>query len=224
MQRNAWTITDKSGWPPGPWRTEPDRLQWADEFTGYPCLILRKFGHGHLCGHVAVPPGHPFHGRDTEDMPMTAVHWGEITYAAGPSDGTVVPPDQVGYTMTPGDDPPFWIGDAWWFGFNACHAGDLCPNDPVSVEIGGDYRSMGYMALNCSMLAVQLAAYTPGGALAGYADTGVVSFPCPVCGWTSHGNPPDAREGYCGHCHATTRVPRVAATSLFTMTRESQCP
>ena len=43
------------------------------------------------------------------------------------------------------------------------------------------------------------------------SDPADASFSCPRCGRTSH-NPNDAREGYCGACHAWT-APRVTAVA-----------
>ena len=56
-------VVDKSGWPAGPWHREPDKIQWQDEATGLPCLIVRG-PVGSLCGYVGVPSGHPLHGKD----------------------------------------------------------------------------------------------------------------------------------------------------------------
>ena len=49
MQRIEYRTIDKSQWGEGPWQDEPDKIQWQDEETGLPCLIVR--GHmGFLCG------------------------------------------------------------------------------------------------------------------------------------------------------------------------------
>ena len=48
---------------PGPWDREPDKIQYEDPDTGYPCLVKRT-SLGHLCGYVGVPEGHPAHGHD----------------------------------------------------------------------------------------------------------------------------------------------------------------
>ncbi len=61
-------IVDKSDWPRGPWDSEPDKLQWRDETTGLPCLIVRG-PVGALCGYVGVLPGHAFHGLDYGQCP-----------------------------------------------------------------------------------------------------------------------------------------------------------
>ena len=61
-------VIDKTGWQPGPWDDEPDKVQWPDEATGLPCLIVRG-PVGGLCGYVGVLPGHPLHGVDHSDCP-----------------------------------------------------------------------------------------------------------------------------------------------------------
>lgn len=61
MDEMQWTTVDKSGWADGPWMGEPDKMQWQDEATGLPCLIVRNNG-GALCGYVGVPSTHPWHG------------------------------------------------------------------------------------------------------------------------------------------------------------------
>ena len=117
-----------------PWLTEPDRLEWKDEATGLPCLIVRVSGHGALCGYVAVPPGHPWHGTDYAacfERPACHVHedkgWcthepdghvkvhGGLTYS-GRCRGKVC------HVAAPGEPE-----DVWWFGFDCAHLGDLIP-------------------------------------------------------------------------------------------------
>src|SRR5207244_1179897 len=56
-------VIDKSSWARGQWDIEPDKIQWPDEATGLPCLIVRG-PIGALCGYVGVPKGHPLHGID----------------------------------------------------------------------------------------------------------------------------------------------------------------
>jgi hypothetical protein len=71
----AETKIDRTNWPPGPWDNEPDRIEF--EHAGFPCLITRQ-ALGHLCGYVAVPPGHKAHGRDYDALDVS-VHGG-LTY------------------------------------------------------------------------------------------------------------------------------------------------
>lgn len=55
-------FVDKSEWPRGEWDDEPDKVQWRDDATGLPCLIVRG-PHGAFCGYVGVSDRHPWHGK-----------------------------------------------------------------------------------------------------------------------------------------------------------------
>lgn len=63
MQRREWTTVDKSEWGNGPWEQEPDKRQWVDPTTGYPCLMVRNHS-GAWCGYVGIDQTHPLHGAD----------------------------------------------------------------------------------------------------------------------------------------------------------------
>jgi hypothetical protein len=77
-------VVDKSDWKSrGKWDNEPDKIQWQDEVTGFPCLIVRG-PHGALCGYVGVAPGHPLHGKEYDDAEVD-VHGG-LTFAHGCSE------------------------------------------------------------------------------------------------------------------------------------------
>lgn len=67
-------VVDKTDWTRGPWDSEPDKIQWQDEATGLPCMIVRGPS-GALCGYVGLLPGHPFHGKSYDD-PNVDVHGG----------------------------------------------------------------------------------------------------------------------------------------------------
>lgn len=43
---------EKSSWPDGEWKTEPDLESWADKETGYSCIVKRSSATGALCGYV----------------------------------------------------------------------------------------------------------------------------------------------------------------------------
>lgn len=103
---------DKSQWPDGPWRTEPDRLQWVH--AGYACLMVRHPALGHWCGYVGVDRTHPDYGKSSED-PDVQVHGG-LTYAAPCR-------DNICHVPAPG-----MPDDVWWFGFDCAHWQDLSPN------------------------------------------------------------------------------------------------
>lgn len=60
MKALEYRTLDKSKWGDGPWHREPDKMQWQDEATGLPCLIVRNHG-GAWCGYVGVNDGHPLY-------------------------------------------------------------------------------------------------------------------------------------------------------------------
>jgi hypothetical protein len=152
---------DKSAWGPGPWQAEPDRVEF--EHLGLPCLIVRHERAGHLCGYVAVPPGHPWHGKndstvyDLPDDKRPDAHGG-ITYASACA-------GHVCHVPKPGEPD-----DVWWIGFDAAHAGDVSPGyewalSRVGVPTGWggvhDYRTVDYMRRQCERLAEQARAVGP---------------------------------------------------------------
>lgn len=112
-------LVDKSKWPSrGPWDSEPDKVQWRDEATGLPCLIVRG-PHGGLCGYVGVSRSHPGFGQDSshESVYNVDVHGG-LTFAdkcSGDHHG-------ICHTVECGEDD-----NVWWFGFDCAHLGDLTP-------------------------------------------------------------------------------------------------
>jgi hypothetical protein len=138
-------LVDRSRWQRGPWDTEADLLRF--ESHGLPCLILRHRGSGHLCGYVAVPPGHPWHGVDfssfaDRDYSRDPEVHGGVTFAercAG----------FVCHVPKPGEP-----ADVWWLGFDAAHHGDAGPSDR-SWRSGGAYRDIDYMRAECESLAEQ---------------------------------------------------------------------
>jgi hypothetical protein len=147
---------DKKTWIDGPWKQEPDRMEWTHR--GFPCLMVRNTAvTGSWCGYVAVPPDHPAYEKPYDKVDVN-VHGG-LTYADHcrghvchkPKDGE---PDTV-----------------WWFGFDCAHAFDLMPrmrtlmkaiakelNQP---DLGTDYfperyRDVAYVKKETEKLADQL--------------------------------------------------------------------
>lgn len=133
----------------GPWNTEPDYVAWKTE-SGLPALVVRNLSMGHLCGYVAVPPGHPLYGKDY-DTPDVSVHGG-LTYAAKCM-GRVCHIPEEGET-----------DDVWWFGFDAGHFGDRSPGTEAALSgflaqsefKTGTYKTLDYMKKECELLAEQL--------------------------------------------------------------------
>src|SRR6266571_4523486 len=118
MQKRKWKFVDKSQWGDGPWQREPDKIQWQDQKTGMPCLIVRHKELGHLCGYVGVTREHPLFQHGSDDVDLSA--HGGITFAS-----LCAPEDKehgVCHIVDPGEDDV-----VWWFGFDFAHCGDLSP-------------------------------------------------------------------------------------------------
>lgn len=150
---------EKKKWGPGPWQDEPDRLEF--EHVGLPCLIVRSSRSGVLCGYVAVPPGHPWHGKNFGDVDGD-VHGG-LTYSAKCA-------GRICHVPKPGEPD-----DVWWLGFDCSHLYDVRPGDAalfaslpqyataaalMRAEPGSVYRTMPYVRGECARLAEQAKAAT----------------------------------------------------------------
>ena len=156
MKTIEYRTKDKSKWPEGPWKEEPDKKQWQDEKTGMPCLIVRN-NMGGLCGYVGVGKDHSLHGLhydDAYDKGYDIEVHGGLTYASGCNQGEE---EGKGICHLPAEDEP---DDIWWFGFDCAHSGDFCPyhqNAGVMKEHDGViYRNINYVEMNCRNLAEQL--------------------------------------------------------------------
>lgn len=142
--------TKRELWGVGPWLDEPDRLAWADP-TGLPCIV-RRGPMGAWCGYVAVPSGHPLHGRGFLDDGVEAlrVHGG-ITYGEACKGDT-----KTGICHVPRPGEP---DDVWWLGFDCGHFGDLVPQLAATyAPLGDTYRDLSYVRAETTHLAQQLAA------------------------------------------------------------------
>lgn len=99
MEKIEYRTKDKSKWPRGPWDDEPDKVQWQDEATGLPCLIVRS-PVGALCGYVGVPPDHPWHGKEYDDEALIGVEvHGGLSFAAfcqpGPENQSICHKEEI---------------------------------------------------------------------------------------------------------------------------------
>ncbi len=128
----------RSLWGAGPWDDEPDALAWRT-LAGYTAQAKRSLPLGYWCGYVAVPPGHPCHGRERSDLPDLTVHGG-VTWAGKAAEG-----------------------GAWWIGFDCTHAYDARPSDRMIEKLVGSdvasrgvYRDLGFVRMQCERLAQQL--------------------------------------------------------------------
>ena len=156
---------EKVGLPDGVWKDEPDKAQWVDPSTDLDCLIVRNHS-GVLCGYVGVPPEHPAHGHEYNDLNV-AVHGG-LTYANSCNEDAE---EGHGICHIPEPGRP---DDVWWFGFDTGHHTDYVPGmaDEMarivksSKELSdlawrgftpADYKTFDYVKTEVEALATQLA-------------------------------------------------------------------
>src|SRR4051812_44340660 len=113
MEYREYKTVDKSTWGPGDWQDEPDKVQWQDEATGLPCLIVRGPS-GALCGYVGVAEGHPLFAKEYSSADVE-VHGG-LTFADF-CQQTTNEARHVCHVPAPGEPD-----HVWWFGFDCAHS------------------------------------------------------------------------------------------------------
>lgn len=125
-----WTTLDRDDWadePRAPWRDEPDAIAFIDTSTGLRCAA-RRVRYGSWAGYVGVPPSHPLHGRDYDELNRWSVPaHGELTFSARSSHPRMHP-----LNLHP---------DLWWFGFSCNEENDRGPTGPTQ----GTYRILSYV-------------------------------------------------------------------------------
>lgn len=132
---------------PHVWLDEPDREEFRHE--GFDCLLNRN-PMGAWCGYVAVPEGHPIHGKHYDEVDVE-VHGG-LTYAHK-CQGTIC------HAVAEGEDDD----RLWWFGFDCAHAWDLVPaadkaSDPETRAL---YSQGGILGQDWSNLTIMDVGFVP---------------------------------------------------------------
>lgn len=64
MPEQTWRYVDRTGWLPGPWEREPDKVIWLS--FGLPCMVLRG-PMGAFCGYVGVRKDHPLFAKGYDE-------------------------------------------------------------------------------------------------------------------------------------------------------------
>jgi hypothetical protein len=139
MKKIEERYVDKSKWSDGEWQDEPDKMQWQDEETGLPCLIVRNGG-GALCGYVGVSRDHPLYEKTYDDVYSEGynidVH-GSLTFSNKCS-----PTGKICHVVEEGEDDA-----VWWLGFDCSHGGDISPGFSVFLSGGYEYEVDSYKTI-----------------------------------------------------------------------------
>lgn len=155
------TWIDKSTWGGGAWQNEPDRVEWRDEATGLPCLMIRHHSYGNWCGYVGLPPGHHLHGVHCDEVPelvTVAAHVG-LTFTGPCMEDGRPRRMRVCHVPLPGESDA-----VWWLGFDCARYCDLMPGmvardrelgipTPLGLWDGMVYRDQPYVMERCGLLA-----------------------------------------------------------------------
>lgn len=164
MNRFEYRSLDKSEWEDGPWMAEPDKVQWYDDATDLPCLIVRTPHSGHLCGYVGVRPGHPWHGKHYDDVEVPGEEYGPDVHGgltfAGPCNPQETPEIGICHIPKEGD-----TDDIWWLGFDCAHCDDYSrmayakkiPETRFDWEKRSSYKDVGFVEAEVAKLAAQAA-------------------------------------------------------------------
>ena len=142
----------KASYVDGPWNAEPDRVEWRSRSRGLVCLVTRNQV-GAWCGYVGLPPGHAFHGKHWDDVPVD-VHGG-LTFSGFCS-------GHICHVPAKGEPE-----DVWWLGFDCAHAFDLIPamstfltkdnhHELDTGHVYHTYRDLAYVKREVERLADQL--------------------------------------------------------------------
>ena len=153
---------DKTKWPDGPWKSEPDHERWTDEKTGLECLIRRNH-FGSLCGYVGITESHPAYGMPyhgslsasdesptfNEKEPLKAKLQEKINGIF------------VHGSLSFSDKWPDEEGSLYWFGFDCAHFCDFSPACSTNSVFGvGSYKDIHFVREQCQLLARQLSEIT----------------------------------------------------------------
>lgn len=151
-------IVNRTDWDPGPWDSEPDKVQWQDPETGLPCLAVRNYQMGNWCGYVGVDENHPWYEVDDRDDRLDVSVHGGLTFSGFCAEND----KEHGICHRPDPGEPDHV---WWFGFDCCHAFDLAPGLVATIKTYGHrgfpgdvYRDLSYVKSECADLAKQLRA------------------------------------------------------------------
>lgn len=160
METKTYTHIDRQAkeWPAGPWDTEPDKMQWSDPETEFPCLAVRHEDNGHWCGYVGVTLLHPLFGRECNELDENLPGHGGVNFSRFCMPNAHEEKD-ICHAPEPGEDD-----HVWWFGFDCDHGRDLSPHwagieqqdRRIDPRFKKEYRTLAYVQQVCAALAAYL--------------------------------------------------------------------
>lgn len=149
-------------WPDGPWTSEPDQIQWRDDYTGLRCLMRRMPTQGHWCGYVGLPPQHRLHKkyyapekgqRGSDGFYMAPAEYDSIIESIKVHGGITFCGSEIDIEENVSDQPGDYY---WWVGFDCAHSFDFTPGMPMMAYKDAKYRDVNYVQEQVTSLAHQL--------------------------------------------------------------------
>ncbi len=148
--KEYYNLVDKSSWPVGPWKDEPDLVNLFEEESGLYCQIWRHSTGGSLNGYVALPPSHKYYNKHYDNIDVD-VHGG-LTFAA------ISWEEDQGLATLHGN--VLYIGEPgllYWIGFDCMHWQDLSPGWMMySSRTSEIYKDIEYLKNELTNLCKQL--------------------------------------------------------------------
>ena|SRR5215471_6119083 len=155
MKEQTWiNLIDRSKWEDGLWNGEPDKKQWEDPATEYPCLAVRN-DFGAWCGYVGVEETHPLYGVSYDEIHCPIEVHGGLTFANFCDERSHVD-HRICHIPEPGEPD-----NLWWLGFDCNHVMDYAPglfHKPLKSD-NASYKTLDYVRVECERLASQLCAH-----------------------------------------------------------------
>jgi hypothetical protein len=124
----AGAMGGPEAWGEGPWRGEPDRVEWRKADMPGIVMLAQRNAFGAWCGYVGVPPENPAHGKDWSTIDGSLNVHGGLTYGAA-CEGHIC------HVPEPGE-----IEHLWWLGFDCNHGGDFAPGMVSTLRLSARRR------------------------------------------------------------------------------------
>ena len=140
---------DWSNFEAGIWNDEPDFIQWMDESTALPCLMVRNKPLGVWRAYVGVEPGHSAYSLDADELRRNNIEiYGELGYTGHGGDDI---------TLIGNDGQTFRL---WWIGFGCASECDGRPVQRINrdrIEFRPEaYKTADFVKIQVQVLAGRL--------------------------------------------------------------------
>ncbi|MBO0887470.1 hypothetical protein J2P12_00055 [Candidatus Bathyarchaeota archaeon] len=107
---------------------KPYKVEREWKAFGFACAVVMGREAGSRCGYVRVPPSHPAHGKNYDDVDVS-VHGG-LTFA------------ELEPCVEHED------GQGWWLGFDCAHSGDAMYDPSVKPEDVKDEKARAVLEIH----------------------------------------------------------------------------